>query len=511
MAEAVKVIVRCRPMNSREIQMKSKNVVLMDSERCTCSLINPRDSSAPPKTFTFDGVYYINSTTEQIYNEIAYPLIISDLEIGYDTDNRLCQRLWMYSPRVESKVPPITTHQTWRQAGLHERLCRNVPRSWYARGNASEAARLYTQFVVRRGDPQPDTFPDHRMILRVHNVYLEERVPGEGADQRQTGTPKSVVHRILQQEDFHPYHIKKVHQLKKSPTAKCEKVHLPAGSKTISKKINSKHFQRLLVITTSDQLRREVRHVYLTPPLNFQSLLYSPVLIILLGLLLPPTDLVHIVQGVLEGYNSTVFAYGQTGCGKSFSMQGVESPPAQRGIIPRAFEHVFEAISLVEDVKYLVLASYLEIYNEEIRDLLGNDTKKRLDLKENPDRGVYVCELSHHTVACVADCQDLMERGWRNRSTGATLMNADSSRSHSILIERVCVCVVELSHHTVACVADCQDLMERGWRNRSTGATLMNADSSRSHSILIERVCVCVVELSHHTVACVADCQDLME
>ncbi|KAG8295866.1 Kinesin-like protein kif17 [Homalodisca vitripennis] len=124
---------------------------------------------------------------------------------------------------------------------------------------------------------------------------------------------------------------------------------------------------------------------------------------------------------------------------------------------------------------------------------------------------VCVVELSHHTVACVADCQDLMERGWRNRSTGATLMNADSSRSHSILIERVCVCVVELSHHTVACVADCQDLMERGWRNRSTGATLMNADSSRSHSILIERVCVCVVELSHHTVACVADCQDLME
>lgn len=96
------------------------------------------------------------------------------------------------------------------------------------------------------------------------------------------------------------------------------------------------------------------------------------------------------LQGVLEGYNSTVFAYGQTGCGKSFSMQGVEEPTSQRGIIPRAFEHVFEAISLVEDIKYLVLASYLEIYNEEIRDLLGNDTKKRLDLKENPDLGVYV-------------------------------------------------------------------------------------------------------------------------
>ncbi|XP_075229690.1 osmotic avoidance abnormal protein 3-like [Lycorma delicatula] len=212
MAECVQVIVRCRPMNSREIALKCKNVVLMDSERCTCSLINPNDCSAPPKSFTFDGVYYISSTTEQIYNEIAYPLI----------------------------------------------------------------------------------------------------------------------------------------------------------------------------------------------------------------------------EGVLEGYNSTVFAYGQTGCGKSFSMQGVQEPASQRGIIPRAFEHIFEAISLVENVKYLVLASFLEIYNEEIRDLLGNDNKKKLELKENADRGVYVSDLSHHAVSSVSECQELMERGWGNRSTGATLMNADSSRSHSI-------------------------------------------------------------------------------
>lgn len=92
----------------------------------------------------------------------------------------------------------------------------------------------------------------------------------------------------------------------------------------------------------------------------------------------------------MDGYNSTIFAYGQTGCGKSFSMQGVQEPDCQRGIIPRAFEHIFEAISLADDFKYLVLASYLEIYNEDIRDLLGTNTKKKLDLKENPDIGVYV-------------------------------------------------------------------------------------------------------------------------
>ncbi|XP_025408168.1 kinesin-like protein KIF17 isoform X3 [Sipha flava] len=211
-SENVKVIARCRPMNTRERALNSKNVVFIDSEKCTCSIVNPTDSSAPPKTFTFDGVYGPDFNTEQIYNDIAYPFI----------------------------------------------------------------------------------------------------------------------------------------------------------------------------------------------------------------------------EGILEGYNCTVFAYGQTGCGKSFSMQGVDSPPNQRGIIPRAFEHVFEAISVTDDVKFLVLASYIEIYNEEVRDLLSSDTKRKLELKESPERGVYVNELSHHAVQDVIECQKLMEKGWRNRATGATMMNADSSRSHSI-------------------------------------------------------------------------------
>ncbi|KAK7026008.1 Kinesin-like protein kif17 [Halocaridina rubra] len=139
-----------------------------------------------------------------------------------------------------------------------------------------------------------------------------------------------------------------------------------------------------------------------------------------------------LVESVLEGYNGTVFAYGQTGCGKSFTMQGVTDPPTQRGIIPRAFEHIFEVIQTTENMKYLVLASYLEIYNEEIRDLLGTDVKKKLDLKEHPDKGVYVQGLSQHPVHNTSECEDLMDRGWKNRSTGSTLMNADSSRSHSI-------------------------------------------------------------------------------
>uniref|UniRef100_A0A673BJ56 Kinesin motor domain-containing protein n=1 Tax=Sphaeramia orbicularis TaxID=375764 RepID=A0A673BJ56_9TELE len=81
-----------------------------------------------------------------------------------------------------------------------------------------------------------------------------------------------------------------------------------------------------------------------------------------------------LVEGVTEGYNGTIFAYGQTGSGKSYTMQGVSEPASQKGVIPRAFEHIFESI------QFLVRASYLEIYNEEIRDLLGHDTKQKLEV-----------------------------------------------------------------------------------------------------------------------------------
>nr|XP_045005023.1 kinesin-like protein KIF17 [Jaculus jaculus] len=139
-----------------------------------------------------------------------------------------------------------------------------------------------------------------------------------------------------------------------------------------------------------------------------------------------------LVEGVTEGYNGTIFAYGQTGSGKSFTMQGLQDPPCQRGIIPRAFEHVFESVQCAENTKFLVRASYLEIYNEDVRDLLGTDTKQKLELKEHPEKGVYVKGLSMHTVHSVAQCERVMETGWKNRAVGYTLMNKDSSRSHSI-------------------------------------------------------------------------------
>ena len=88
-----------------------------------------------------------------------------------------------------------------------------------------------------------------------------------------------------------------------------------------------------------------------------------------------------IVECVLEGYNGTVFAYGQTGTGKTFSMEGVANDPVLKGIIPRTFEHIFESIAMIDSKEFLVRASYIEIYNEDIRDLLKKDPVK-LELKE---------------------------------------------------------------------------------------------------------------------------------
>ncbi|KAI4877677.1 hypothetical protein NFI96_021216, partial [Prochilodus magdalenae] len=183
--------------------------------------------------------------------------------------------------------------------------------------------------------------------------------------------------------------------------------------------------------------------------------------------------------GVTEGYNGTIFAYGQTGSGKSFTMQGVPEPPAQRGVIPRAFEHIFETIQCSEDTKFLVRASYLEIYKEEIRDLLGKDSKQKLELKEHPEQGVYVRDLSMHTVHSVGECERIMELGWRNRSVGYTLMNKDSSRSHSIFTIHLEICNTDASgeDHLRAGKLNLVDLAgsERQSKTGATGERLQEA------------------------------------
>ena len=113
----------------------------------------------------------------------------------------------------------------------------------------------------------------------------------------------------------------------------------------------------------------------------------------------PPQVARPVVDSCIEGYNGTVFAYGQTGTGKTHSMEGGTTPELQ-GIIPNSFDHIFTAIAAQSDERdFLIRASFLEIYNEEIRDLLARDSKgSKLELKENAEGVVYVKDLTNFTV-----------------------------------------------------------------------------------------------------------------
>lgn len=148
-----------------------------------------------------------------------------------------------------------------------------------------------------------------------------------------------------------------------------------------------------------------------------------------------------IVESVVNGFNGTIFAYGQTGAGKSHTMEGFSEPIEAKGIIPNSFSHIFERIAAEADNKqFMVYASYLEIYNEEIRDLLAPDPKNRLELKETVDAGVFVKDLTSRQVAAAAEIDAVMQQGKKNRSVGATLMNQTSSRSHSMFTITVEAC-----------------------------------------------------------------------
>ena len=108
--------------------------------------------------------------------------------------------------------------------------------------------------------------------------------------------------------------------------------------------------------------------------------------------------------------------------------------PEERGIIPNAFEHIYGYLDDEANAqkKFLVRASYLEIYNEEVRDLLGKDVEKKLDLKEDKSKGVFVKDLTIISVKSVAEIEQLMDKGNGLRKVGQTAMNDTSSRSHSL-------------------------------------------------------------------------------
>lgn len=114
----------------------------------------------------------------------------------------------------------------------------------------------------------------------------------------------------------------------------------------------------------------------------------------------------------------------------SLDLRGDEE---ERGIIPKAIRHIFGCIDAADkDTKFLVRCSYLEIYNESILDLLGATHSTNLAIKEDPNKGIYVKDLTTVILKNVADTEKMLFAGMKNRKTGETAMNKDSSRSHSI-------------------------------------------------------------------------------
>ena len=141
------------------------------------------------------------------------------------------------------------------------------------------------------------------------------------------------------------------------------------------------------------------------------------------------------VDDIMGGFNGTIFAYGQTGAGKSFSMMGKEGRDAQgnllhpelAGIIPRAAEQVFQTIaSEVRGIEFEISVSYLEVYKEVICDLL-DPSKVNLKVREHPHRGVYVDHLTEEAVATEADIGTLLRIGDEHQHVSSTGMNSVSS------------------------------------------------------------------------------------
>jgi kinesin family member 5 len=141
------------------------------------------------------------------------------------------------------------------------------------------------------------------------------------------------------------------------------------------------------------------------------------------------------VDDILNGYNGTVFAYGQTGAGKSYTMMGADIfDEESKGIIPRIVEQIFASIMASPGhMEYTVRVSYMEIYMERIRDLLAPQNDN-LPVHEEKNKGVYVKGLLEVYVSSVDEVYEVMRRGGQARAVAATNMNQESSRSHSIFV-----------------------------------------------------------------------------
>ena len=141
-----------------------------------------------------------------------------------------------------------------------------------------------------------------------------------------------------------------------------------------------------------------------------------------------------LINGLFEGINCTLFCYGQTSSGKTFTMEGIRNDNVLRGIIPRSMEFIFDKInSISNNIEFSVKCSYYQIYNEKIQDLL--DTRKTdLQIREDKNKGIWVDNCTEIYVSNSKEMTEVFDCGANNRTVAATEMNKGSSRSHSLFV-----------------------------------------------------------------------------
>ncbi|KAF9665472.1 hypothetical protein SADUNF_Sadunf16G0126300 [Salix dunnii] len=176
-----------------------------------------------------------------------------------------------------------------------------------------------------------------------------------------------------------------------------------------------------------------------------------------------------IVYEVLEGYNCTIFAYGQTGTGKTYTMEGGARKkngefPSDAGVIPRAVKQIFEILE-AQNAEYNMKVTFLELYNEEISDLLAleetskfidDKSKKPIALMEDGKGGVFVRGLEEEIVCTANEIYKILEKGSAKRRTAETLLNKQSSRSHSIF---------SITIHIKECTPEGEEMIKCGKLN----------------------------------------------
>uniref|UniRef100_A0A8V0YWI6 Kinesin family member 4B n=1 Tax=Gallus gallus TaxID=9031 RepID=A0A8V0YWI6_CHICK len=150
------------------------------------------------------------------------------------------------------------------------------------------------------------------------------------------------------------------------------------------------------------------------------------------------TAVAPLIRGIFKGYNATVLAYGQTGSGKTYSMGGTytasqEHDPSM-GVIPRVIKLLFKEKEQRQDWEFVLKVSYLEIYNEDILDLLcsSRERSSQISIREDPKEGIKIVGLTERNVACARDTVSCLEQGNNCRTVASTAMNSQSSRSHAI-------------------------------------------------------------------------------